>query len=85
MPPRHAATIPLKHIPLKSAPKKNARILPTPASPPRLALPPLLQKTWEFVRSAEEAEGRTLAPLTGSTLEAQLLIHRLEVRCWVFC
>lgn len=63
-------------------PKKKLSISVSPSSPPRLDLPPLLKKSWEFVRNAEEAEGRTLAPLTGSALEAQLLIHRIEVRCF---
>jgi len=83
MPPRHATAV--KVTVLKQIPKRNPRILPTPASPPRLSLPPLLHKSWEFVRSAEEAEGRTLAPLTGSMLEAQLLIHRVEVRYGLGC
>jgi len=64
-------------------PKKKLSISISPPSPPRLDLPPLLIKSWEFVRDAEEAEGRTLAPLTGSALEAQLLIHRIEVRCFL--
>ena len=62
-------------------PSKKLCMSASPPSPPRLDLPPLLKKTWEFVRNAEEADGRTLAPLTGSALEAQLLIHRIEVRC----
>jgi hypothetical protein len=63
--------------------RKKVGIAPSPPSPPRLELSPLLLKTWEVVRSAEEAEGRMLAPLTGSTLEAQLLIHRVEVCVFV--
>ena len=62
---------------------KKVGTAPSPPSPPRLELSPLLLKTWEVVRSAEEAEGRMLAPLTGSTLEAQLLIHRVEVCVFV--
>ena len=39
----------------------------------------VLQKGWEFVREVEqEAFGRTLAPLTGSRLEAQLLVSLIE-------
>ena len=53
------------------------RPMPSPASPPPLNLD-VLQRTWEFVRDAEHAEGRNLAPMTGSTLEVQLLVSRVE-------
>ena len=53
------------------------RAMASPASPPPLDLG-VLHKTWEFVRDIEQSEGRTLAPLTGSTLEAQLLVSRVE-------
>ena len=51
-----------------------------PSSPPFLDLgsSATLRKSWEFVRNAEESNGRKLAPLTGSRLEAQLLMARIE-------
>ena len=51
-----------------------------PSSPPHLDLgsSAVLLKSWEFVRDAEEFSGRKLAPLTGSRLEAQLLMARIE-------
>lgn len=70
----------------KSINNKRHKHIPSPASPPSLGLPPpsLLQKSWEFVRDAEEYEAkRKLAPLTGSVLEAQLLISRVEVFFWL--
>jgi hypothetical protein len=79
MPARRTAT--------KSSIQKKRKLatVASPPSPPRILLPPLLLKSWAFVRDAEEAQGRTLAPLTGSKLEAQLLIHRIEVRCALSC
>ena len=53
------------------------RPMPSPASPPPLNLD-VLQRTWEFVRDAEHAQGRNLAPMTGSTLEVQLLVSLVE-------
>jgi hypothetical protein len=73
--PAHAVKPSITKRPMR----KKVSSLASPPSPPRLELSPLLKKTWEVVRNAEEAEGRLLAPLTGSTLEAQLLIHRVEV------
>jgi hypothetical protein len=59
--------------------RRKTGLMSSPASPPTLNLPPLLQKTWAYVRDAEQMQGRTLAPLTGSVLEAQLLINMIEV------
>ena len=73
--PAHAVKPSITKRPLR----KKVGLVASPPSPPRRELSPLLKKTWEVVRNAEEAEGRLLAPLTGSTLEAQLLIHRVEV------
>jgi hypothetical protein len=76
MPPRLASK-----SSIQKQQSKKMSILASPVSPPHLELSPLLRKSWEFVRNAEEAEGRMLAPLTGSALEVQLLIHRIEVGC----
>ena len=80
--PHHHPPMPARRANKPSVQKKRKlTTTASPPSPPRILLPPLLQKSWAFVRDAEQAQGRTLAPLTGSKLEAQLLIHRIEVRC----
>jgi len=64
-----------------SSPPFPSRKRKCPPSPPMLDLgaSAALQKSWEFVSSVErEFSGRTLAPLTGSRLEAQLLVSLIE-------
>jgi hypothetical protein len=66
-----------------SRPSKK-KITPSPRSPPPLNLPsPLLQRCWECVRDAELSEGRLLAAPSGTPLEAQLLVARVEVGLFV--
>jgi hypothetical protein len=64
-----------------SSPPFLSRKRKCPPSPPMLDLgaSAVLQKSWEFASSVERGfSGRTLAPLTGSRLEAQLLVSLIE-------
>ena len=64
--------------PTLSPPSKKRKC---PPLPPQLDLgsSAVLRKSWEFVSTVEkETTGRTMAPLTGSRLEAQLLVSLIE-------